>query len=76
MAKEYEYIKAPVQNLDEMEIPEDALNIFASYVAKAVTKYFKVEENRKKFEEWYFETHGEKYVWKTMKVSDLKADSN
>lgn len=33
-------------------------------LAKTVLKYFEEEPNRVKFEKWYFETYGVKYVWK------------
>lgn len=36
-------------------------------VAQSVRAYFREEENRKKFEEWYEQRYGKKYQWKPVK---------
>ena len=35
-------------------------------IAQSVREYFKEEENRKKFEQWYEQRYGSQYVWKTV----------
>lgn len=47
-----------------MELKEGDAKLFARYIAQDIMEYFKTEEHRKEFEEYYFEKYGEKYVWK------------
>ena len=70
------YHSVIIDKIENPEIPREVLEGLGTYVARAVQKCFKKEENRKAFEQWYFEKYGKEYVWKTMKASDLKADSN
>ena len=39
---------------------------FGLLLARSVREYFKDEENRKRFEKWHLEKHGEPYVWVPM----------
>ena len=36
-------------------------------IAQSVREYFKDEENRKKFEQWYEQRYGKKYQWTPVK---------
>lgn len=36
-------------------------------IAQSVREYFKDEENRKKFEQWYERRYGKKYQWTPVK---------
>lgn len=47
-----------------MELKEGDAKLFARYIAQDIREYFKTEEHRKEFEEYYFEKYGEKYEWK------------
>lgn len=47
-----------------MELKSGDAKLFARYIAKDIQEYFKTEEHRKEFEEYYFEKYGKEYVWK------------
>ena len=36
---------------------------FSSLLARSVGEFFKDEENRKKFEDWYLKKNGKPYQW-------------
>ena len=40
---------------------------FSLLIAQSVREYFKDEENRKKFEQWYEQRYGKKYQWTPVK---------
>lgn len=40
-------------------------------IAQSVREYFKEEENRKKFEQWYEQRYGSQYVWKNVSWRNL-----
>lgn len=37
---------------------------FGTILMKKVEDYFRDEEHRRKFEEWYKQTYGKEYQWK------------
>lgn len=39
-------------------------NPFCDILMRKVSDYFKDEENRKKFEEWYRQKYGKEYEWR------------
>ena len=46
------------------ELDPDKLNVLCDILVKRVSDYFKDEEHRKSFEEWYRQKYGEEYVWR------------
>ena len=47
----------------EKELNPDKLQWACSVLATKVREYFKVEEHRKDFEEWYRKEYGKEYEW-------------
>lgn len=45
---------------------------FGLLLARSVREYFKDEENRKKFEDWYLKKYGKPYKWVHIEASKLK----
>lgn len=45
---------------------------FSSLLARSVREYFKDEENRRKFENWYEQKYGKPYEWVHIEASKLK----
>lgn len=43
----------------------DKVYVLADVLRRKISEYYKVAENRKKFEEWYEKEYGEKYVWRS-----------
>lgn len=39
-------------------------SVFCDILVRKVREYFKDEENRKKFEEWYRQKYGKEYEWR------------
>ncbi len=48
----------------EVQAQAKALSLL---IAQSVRDYFRDEENRKKFEEWYEQRYGKKYQWEPVK---------
>ena len=66
-------MKSPDFTIKRMENPERreaeaALHHLGANLARIITDYFTNEENRHEYEQWYLETHGTPYVWKTRRV--------
>lgn len=45
---------------------------FSSLLARSVREYFKDEENRREFENWYEQKYGKPYKWVHIEASKLK----
>lgn len=44
--------------------------LFARYIARAVQDYFKDDEHKREFEEYYLEKYGREYHWKKVYEDD------
>lgn len=55
-----------IEKANRKENNEFIKNQIGKYLAEAVLKYFRVPENRAKFEAYYREKYGKEYVWKTL----------
>ena len=40
---------------------------FASLLARSVREFFRDEQHRKEFEEWYLKKYGKPYVWEPVR---------
>lgn len=52
------------QFVPEKKAQAEALSLL---LAQIVREYFKDEQHRAEFEEWYFKRTGQKYEWKPLK---------
>lgn len=41
---------------------------FASLLARSVREFFRDEQHRKEFEEWYLKKYGKPYVWESVSL--------
>ena len=41
---------------------------FASLLARSVREFFRDEQHRKEFEEWYLNKYGKPYVWESVSL--------
>ena len=46
---------------------EGQAKAFASLLARSVRKFFREEQHRKEFEDWYMKKHGKPYVWEPVR---------
>ena len=46
---------------------EGQAKAFASLLARSVREYFRNEQHRKEFEDWYMKKYGRPYVWKPVR---------
>lgn len=45
---------------------EGQAKAFASLLARSVREFFRDEQHRKEFEDWYLKKYGKPYVWQTL----------
>ena len=47
---------------------EGQAKAFASLLARSVREFFRDEQHRKEFEEWYLKKYGKPYVWESVSL--------
>lgn len=47
---------------------EGQAKAFTSLLARSVREFFRDEQHRKEFEEWYLKKYGKPYVWESVSL--------